>query len=938
MDDDFPDIERYCLVCDRLITAVPAEAVAPSAAICPTPFASTSSAAPPPPEPSTSAASKASTSTRHGGGEAGAPKMRRTASGASAGSGHGGHASARGALKRNKSSGKLHGAGGRRVHGHGLGAGLAGLGALAPLAPAAGGAATAEGKGKKAVRRGSKAWEEVIEVIESDPPPEEGVPSATPLDPLSSAGPSGMYCSEECRLIDETRNALQLAHLAGRPPAVTSPELAPSLFPQALSRRRSSGLSSLSSGSGSTATGGSHGLSSVGVLSPILSAQPTTNNPASSSFHDADAYPFPALSSPQPPPLSSRSPHRFNPPPPSRSASAVSSLPPYVAPPPLVHASASLPLPAHPLPSHPPLLNFGARRQSRGAESSGASYPYRPSLVERGQSSDALHILAARGGDAKSGPLGQEGRSSSARERFGSSLSVQGLARMERARSEVALAGMEREGRGSSARPPSALSAVRSMTPVSHLSPASGSDPSTSPVRPRTLLSHSSSSLSGTRRPPSEELSSPVRGVAVEGEERGRSSIEEDARDRRRKKKETRFFVGSAPSGPAPIVGRPRGPSFGEPSVADASSLHPAVSSSVTSRGLALSSHPRRTASSASLALLGTSLGKSPSIGPAPSWGGPKRSESVASLSAFMALGEIASPSLSGTPVLPSDGDLPPVVSSSAASTVIPASSSFRLPPPRTSSAHSPTSTASASSYGAYSHSSYGGGLASNASRSSTDLSSHPAYPHSHASSSLSHQSHSHHPHPPAYNPILSTSANSARSAPFAGSGLRRSSSSSSRSRANKSLFMTPSASASHLPSLAGTGPTLVAPSASSGAALFPPSSSGTAPANAASTNPSLAYLRDSSTSGDVPPPSHVPSPAPSAPPILQGPVEPPKYPVYDLDTYRAAPAFSASGDRGRGSDVQEKEGAMLPPPVPTAPRGRRKQLFYFPDQKLGGT
>jgi len=107
----------------------------------------------------------------------------------------------------------------------------------------------------------------------------------------------------------------------------------------------------------------------------------------------------------------------------------------------------------------------------------------------------------------------------------------------------------------------------------------------------------------------------------------------------------------------------------------------------------------QRSASSASLALMGTSLGKS--LEPR-AWAGPNRTASSASLSGFTAQGELTLPG-SGLPP-------PPPVSSSATSTVITASSSPRPALGR----QAPSSPSSPSSY-APSHSSAFSGHSSTA-------------------------------------------------------------------------------------------------------------------------------------------------------------------------------------------------------------------------------
>ncbi|GAA6024450.1 hypothetical protein JCM10207_005769 [Rhodosporidiobolus poonsookiae] len=929
------DIDLYCPVCDRRLD--PSTLAAHPQPPPPPPAASAALPSPPLAQGTAVAPSTSATSSRsggHGHGHAATTKMRRSHSShsnQSAGSAATTAASTKGQLKRNKSSGRLH-------HGHtssatkGYGRGH-GLHSLAPLAPADTGA----GKGKKGSSRASgKVKEEIIEVIDEPAPPAQPVASTstsalTAPEPAPTSTGNGMYCSAECRMIDEARNQLHLAHLTGQP-LVPSPEIEllqrsqsrsqsqtdlAALHPfDAMTRRRSSGLSSASSYSHAlSSASGVGGGSSRGGLSPIFSAHPTAN-PAP--FDHSAAFPFP----PQPPP-------------PARSASAASSLPSHYARPPLSATSSSLP-PGAPA-NLPPMLNFAARRKSRGAESL-SSYPYRPSLLERVASTDALPSYGAGRGEEPA-KLGKDGRSLSLNT---------GLSRAERTRSVEHLAGLSE--RLATGRPPSALASFRSMTPISPTS--STSNPSTSsPHRPS-----ASTSGSGTGSRSSSRSRSATR-ARTGSRSRSRSNTLESETGTeypevptRRPSTTGKFFVGSAPT-PSALVGTGRGPSFGEPTLADASSPLPAP----TPRPLILQ-RSQRSASSASLALMGSSLGRSFTDQPRP-WA-PRRSESVASLSGFVARGEMASPSLGGAGGgwgAAEMGGMPPV-STSSVSTVIPASastSSLRHPPPprsHSASAYSPSSTSSYGAHSTFSHHSSGsgrggvggGGTGSSTGGSSTDLTSH------------SH--HSHHSHP--YNPILSTSGSSRGSSTAggggAGSALKRGG---SISRSRKSLLMTPSLSSTNLASSSAAQPALPA-GAGQQPSLLPPPIAPT-PANAAALNPSLSYLKPAPSSAS-PTPHGAPHPPPSAPPVLgahsrtfswdrlSAAEQPALYPVYDVDAFRASRAGSRAGSRAekRGEGETEKraagaggagegEGAMLPPPVPRAKE--RKRLFYFSDQSGAG-
>ncbi|BGP38260.1 hypothetical protein JCM10449v2_002189 [Rhodotorula kratochvilovae] len=625
------EIDAYCVVCDRALPAHAVPAGAPSssssAAAPPpppsfpaaNPVASTSTAPPAPPSSSSQRSRASDGSAPSAPAAAGAPRLKRTGSSTSNSTAGSGRSGSGAALRRNKSLGKVHARGtsahGHRSHSH------ANLAALAPIDAAGGGAA---GKGKKALaeRRPSKvAKEEVVEIIELDADEDE-----------RGAAPQGIYCSDECRRIDEARNALTLAYLGAGPQYSASPfaesalaradsssSLGSHLPFDAMARRRSSGLSSTSSFTPSRSN-----------LSPIQSAAPSA---AVGQFDDG-AFPFP-------PQVSSSS---FGGPPASRSAA-------YSAPAPTASS----------LPAHPPLLNFAARRRSRGHEVTGG-YSYRPSLMERVSSSEGraspgggVWLGAERGFSRPASAV--EGAAVSGAPRAARSLSTGGGAggMGARAQSSEALSAME----GYAGRPPSALASLRSMTPL-------GDAPSL--AQPSPLPSSPARAAYRPKMSPRAEL---PRSLSAQPD-LATSPLARHS-----------FLVGSAP-GPSASVPRRRGPSFGEPTLPETRPLE-LPSSRPTSAGL-----QRRSASSASLALMGTSLGRS--YEPRP-WAGPKRSESTASLSGLVVHGEMATTS---PPPLP-----PPAVSSSSASTVIPANSS----PRHRSPARPPSSPSSASSY-AISHSS----------------------------------------------------------------------------------------------------------------------------------------------------------------------------------------------------------------------------------------
>ncbi|BGP54144.1 hypothetical protein JCM8202_003146 [Rhodotorula sphaerocarpa] len=265
------DIDAYCTVCDRVIAHAP---VPPAAAAAPAPASASSGSRRDSATLATSSAGRAafaprsaglsSTSAKsnelHPGGAGAAPvagtKMRRTSSGTNKAAAA---AAATSGLKRNKSLHKVHHghhhahhppptAAARRKNGS-----HSNVAALATKPPP-------KSSSRNLVR------EEIIEILDDDE--------------LAEPVVTGLYCSEECRLIDEARNDLVLSSLG----ASASPVPAP-----AFSRRRSSTATT------STAASAMSGIStrfSPSILSPIPSAAPS----ASIGQFDAaanSAFPFP---------------------------------------------------------------------------------------------------------------------------------------------------------------------------------------------------------------------------------------------------------------------------------------------------------------------------------------------------------------------------------------------------------------------------------------------------------------------------------------------------------------------------------------------------------------------------------------------------------------------------------------------------------------------
>lgn len=430
------DLELYCIVCDRAIDPNSARFNLPtdpqlrtatsashSSAPSPSPKLATSvntSPAPPNPTPSSSKSHLANAAPPSA---AVAPKLKRTGSGHSTASNHANasaatrtHASTGGGLKRNKSHGKVHHAAGgvhRRNSSHANLHGLAPMtnGAKKVTVTAVGPAAERE-KGK--ARERAKEKEKERETADED----------AALRPSDLA--STLYCSEECKRIDEARNQLTIAHLGGsespvQPPFPFSSPSSGDLdqdSPYAnMIRRRSSGVSS----SGST----SYAFSAAGErgLSPILSAAPTSNP---TPYLDSSGFPFPSVSSSlstlaRNSPQSAMVSHPSN--------SSLNSLP----------SQQSYQGP-------PPLLNFSSRRQSRGAHSSGA-YSYRPSLMERVHSTDSADSGVSETRNARSLSISGGGFSAGL---FNRVRSMDGLVMMGRSDSEAS----DREGRQAQPREP----------------------------------------------------------------------------------------------------------------------------------------------------------------------------------------------------------------------------------------------------------------------------------------------------------------------------------------------------------------------------------------------------------------------------------------------------------------------------------------------------
>ncbi|BGP30386.1 hypothetical protein JCM10296v2_002140 [Rhodotorula toruloides] len=791
MDYDL-DIEAYCTVCDRV---VPAGAPAPSHPTSPPALTRSDSGQP---LASTSASGTApSTSARSRGSDASSTQARPRRSGSTTSAGHppvantGKGKATAGALRRNRSMNKAFHAGGAARHGHGHGHRSHSHTSLAALAPIGGGSGAP--KKPPTERRSSKPKEEVIEIVEVF---DEPASRDDPEDDDVAGGGYGLYCSEECRRIDEARNQLTLAHLGATPSHASSSAGSSSAFartdsfssttsdrpPPTMSRRRSSGMSSYAQSS------------VVSTLSPIFSAAPTANLGAFDP--SSGAFPFPPQAS-----------------------SSVSPQPPLPSTSPTVGS--------------PMMLNFGARRRSRGAEALG-SYPYRPSLMERVSSSDGVGESVGSAGGVWQGP--ERGFS-----RPGSTEGPLGLPKTARSMSS---------GMGSLYGRSVRSARTQSFDGLATLGEAGTRDP----ARPTSHSLRSSSHLSQ----PSLASYSPSLAAHPEPEHTLPRSASAQPALATSPLARNSFIVGSAPH-----VRRSRA-SFGEPTLAETHPPPRAASTTPARHINGSGSHrPQRSSSSASLALMGSSLGKSYERSP---WAGLKRSDSVASLSGFVAQGEMAIPS----------APLPPPVSASSASTVIPASTVRRRPspsdarsPPRT--AYSPSS-ASASSY-APSHSS------AFSLRSSTAGSSD--------------------------HPNLSSSA---------GSSHKGRAGSTSRTRP-PGLTMTPSGTnlvlAGH-PSASEVTPTSSATATRPASTTrLPPNAAAVPVANAASTNPSLLHLKCDK-------PALAPKDRSFSWDRIPGVTT---YPALDVDSFRA---------ERRKSDAAREE--MPPPPVPSTRMKDRKKLFYFGD------
>ncbi|GAA5995004.1 hypothetical protein JCM5350_006840 [Sporobolomyces pararoseus] len=673
------DLELYCIVCDRQIdprsASLPTDSnrsSGPPTAPSPSPRLATSvntSPAPPNPTPSSSRSTHPPPSA------AVAPKLKRTGSGHSTtsnGTGNKSHGTGGGAggLKRNKSLGKVHHAAGgvhRRNHSH------ANLHGLAPMTNGGGGkkvTVTAVGPAAEREKEKEKGKEKERESAKEQA-------NSRQIDVAST-----LYCSEECKRIDEARNQLTLAHLgsSNSPSPAPFPLSSPSStddFDQdgpyaSMVRRRSSGVSS----SGST----SYAFSSQGErgLSPIMSAAPTSN-PAP--YLDSSGFPFPSVSS------SSSTFARHSP------QSLIASHP----------SNSSLnSLPSQQSYQGPaPLLNFSSRRQSRGAHSSGA-YSYRPSLMERVHSTDSTDSGVSETRNARSLTIGGGSLSAGL---FNRVKSMDGLVAMGRSDSETS----DREGRqAQSHRPPSALSSLRSMTPILNGPPSVSSNRSRPPLASSRYSEPASSSVPAINDRPSAPRIASDSIASSDSRSRSRSrksphpSLPPSRARSRPPPTTSPLIAGSDP--PEPVVGslpttRSRGLSFGSPT-STTTFLRPvpvAPSESLLAN--------RRTSSSASLALLGSSLSRSHDhrAGPLANWASLKRTDSTAGLSGLNAVGEISAPSASS----------PPPSSSSTASTFIPAPSTYQqrhhAPPsrhherprrPSSSHSHPHSSPSSTSSFG----------------------------------------------------------------------------------------------------------------------------------------------------------------------------------------------------------------------------------------------
>ncbi|BGP23092.1 hypothetical protein Rt10032_c16g5782 [Rhodotorula toruloides] len=803
MDYDL-DIEAYCTVCDRV---VPAGAPAPSHPTPPPPLLTRSDSDQPLASASASG-TQPSTSSHSRGSDASSALARPHRSGSTTSAGHPtvaangggdrvagkGKANA-GALRRNKSTAKAFHAGGAR-HGHGHGHRSHSHTSLAALAPIGGGAAP---KKLPTERRSSKPKEDIIEIVEvlGEPVRENGEEEDV------AGGGYGLYCSDECRRIDEARNQLTLVHLGGATSHASSSAGSSSAFgrtdsfssttsdrpPPSMSRRRSSGMSSFAQSS------------VVSTLSPILSAAPTAN--LGGFDFSSGAFPFPPQTS-----------------------SSVSPQPPLPSTSPTVGS--------------PMMLNFGARRRSRGAEALG-SYPYRPSLTERVSSSDGV-------GESVSSVSGVGQGTEQRLSRAGSSEGPLGLPRAARSMSSGVGSLYARSVR--SARTPSfdALATLGESAPAR---------PASQPLRPSSHFSQPSLASYSPSLAAHLEPEHPIPRSASAQPGLATSPLARNS-----------FVVGSAPHA------RRSRASFGEPTLAE-THPPPRAASTTPARHISGGSHrPQRSSSSASLALMGSSLGKSYERS---MWAGPKRSDSVASLSGFVAQGEMTIPS----------APLPPSTSASSASTVMPTSTVRRRPspsnarsPPRT--AYSPSS-ASASSY-APSHSS------AFSLRSSTAGSSD--------------------------HPNLSSSAGSSHKGRV-GDGRAGSA---SRSRPS-GLTMTPSGTnlvlAGYPPAaseVAHTSSAVATRPAST--TRLPPNATATPVANAASANPSLLHLKSDK-------PVLVPKDRSFSWDRIPGVTT---YPALDVATFRAETRRS---DAALGHAEREE---MPPPPVPPARTKDRKKLFYFGD------
>ncbi|KAK4699660.1 hypothetical protein P7C70_g6598, partial [Phenoliferia sp. Uapishka_3] len=384
--------------------------------------------------------------------------------------------------------------------------------------------------------------------------PTPPIPPADQNNQNASSGflnpPTSLYCSEECRRIDEMRSRLAFADLGPSAPRLPNSAAAPLRqnvqqheqtreaqdFLASMSRRRLSSTSSPSI------------TSPKQIFNAPISGWGSSSSLASQTSFGGGAH-------------SSNSPHG----------------------------------PAQ-------TLDFSTRRNSNSRGASEGGYSYRPSLMQRVPSSD-------------DGVSHANGNANGFRTR-GSSDSLASMGDAD-----------ERSDRGYSLRPPSALSALRFMTPIST------SASSSPPIYAHSPLAHPDQPrlpASPRQRPPH------ISGRSTVGRSDGRDFAK----------------YSSLPAARSKMLEK-RSESDGgglgiDDSASDASIPHLENSTARPTPTMSMSrsvsgARPPRTNSSASLALMGSSLGKSfhPRSMDNGGWAAPTRSESTASLSGLVATGQI---------------------------------------------------------------------------------------------------------------------------------------------------------------------------------------------------------------------------------------------------------------------------------------------------------